>query len=104
MNRTITGHLSRYENIIFEKANEYTVVLADLLLRLTDKDVFFLDERAGWFFADHDRLHLGTEPSDGRSDMRVYESKVPIDLFSEHGGDDFHFSVLGGLSAPMALR
>ena len=77
--------LSRYKNIIFEKANEYTVVLADLLLRLTDKEVFFLDERAGWFLSEHDRLHLGTEPTDGRSDMRVYEGKVPIDLFSEHG-------------------
>ena len=77
--------LKRYENIIFEKANEYTIVLADLLLRLTDKEVFFLDERAGWFLSVHDRLHLGTEPSDDRCDMRVCEGKVPIDLFSEHG-------------------
>ena len=77
--------LSRYDNIIFEKANEYTIVLADLLLRLTDKAVFILDERAGWFLPEHDRLHLGIEPSDGRSEMRVCEDKVPIDLFSEHG-------------------
>ena len=59
--------------------------MADLLLRLTDKEVFFLDERAGWFLPEHDRLHLGTGPSDGRSDMLVCEGKVPIDLFSEHG-------------------
>ena len=29
-----------YENIIFEKANEYTIVVAKILLRLTDKEVW----------------------------------------------------------------
>ncbi len=78
--------MGRYENIVFEEANEYTVVLAGLVLRLTDKEVFFLDERADWFLPHHDRLHMGEEPSDNRSEMRVCEGKVPINLFANRTG------------------
>ena len=75
--------LNRYENIVFERANEYSVVLAGLLLRLTDKEVFFLDERGSWFISNHDRFHVGVEPSDNKSEMRVCEEKVATNLFAD---------------------
>ena len=75
--------LGRYDDVVFERANEYTVVLAGLLLRLTDKEVFFLDERAGWFLPDDARLHLGAEPSGNRSEMRVREEKVATNLLAD---------------------
>ena len=75
--------LERYDNVVFETANEYTVVLAGLLLRCTDKEVFFLDERVRWFIPDGGRLHVGAEPSDGKSTMLVCEQKVPTNLLAD---------------------
>ena len=74
--------LNRFENVVFEQANEYTIVLAKILLRLTDKEIYFLDPKAGWFIRDQDRFHLETEPSDGKSEIRVLEEKTPPGFFS----------------------
>ncbi len=45
-----------FEEIFFEEVNEYTVVLAKLLLRKTDMHVLFADERIGWFIDPQEKL------------------------------------------------
>ena len=72
--------VKRYENVVFEQANEYTIALARIFIRFTDKEIYFLDEKAGWFFEDGGRFHLGTEPTDGKSELRVIEYKTRPDF------------------------
>lgn len=45
-----------FDEIIFEEANEYTVVLAKLILRRTDMKVIFADERICWFLEPQEKL------------------------------------------------
>ena len=74
----------RFESIVFEKANEYTIVLAKIFLRLTDKKVSFLDDKAKWFIQENERFQVGVEPSGCMSEIRVVEEKVPLNFYGDH--------------------
>ena len=67
--------LDGYENIVFEEANEYTVTLARVLLKMTSKQIWFLDGRVRMFLPETDRFHIGCEPADAASEMRVSEQR-----------------------------
>ena len=77
--------IERFDNIVFETANEYTIVLAKVLLRLTDKEIYFIDKRAGWFIGPNDKLHLGSDSRQGsdpnKKEARIVESKRPMYFF-----------------------
>ena len=68
--------LDGYDNIVFEEANEYTVVLAKVLLSATEKEIWFLDERIRMFLPEADRFHIGAEPAEDAGEMRVIEDKA----------------------------
>ena len=67
--------LDGYENIVFEEANEYTVTLARVLLKMTSKQIWFLDGRVRMFLPETDRFHIGCEPADAATEMRVSEQR-----------------------------
>ncbi|MDO4960949.1 MAG: hypothetical protein Q4E57_03725 [Eubacteriales bacterium] len=50
-----------FEEIFFEEANEYTIVLAKLILRKTGLTVWFKDERVLWFIEPENRLKIVSE-------------------------------------------
>lgn len=50
-----------YEEIVFEEVNEYTVVLAKLILRKTQMQVLFADERISWFIVPNEKLKVVSE-------------------------------------------
>ncbi len=47
-----------YNGVVFEELNEYSVVLAKVILSYTNKDVWLSDERIYWFVEPHKRLHV----------------------------------------------
>ena len=69
------GLLDGYENIVFEEANEYTIALARILLKQTQKEIWFRDERVRLFLPEADRFHIGAEPVDAATEMRVCEDR-----------------------------
>ena len=75
--------IERFDHIVFETANEYTIVLARVFLRLTDKEIYFLDPKAGWFIEPQSRFHLGEEPDEHRNEARVIEEKRPLNFFTD---------------------
>lgn len=56
--------LCQYERFGCLHVNEYTIVLAHVILEYTDREVFFADARASWFFEPNARLHVGTLPQE----------------------------------------
>lgn len=48
-----------FSQVLFEEANEYTLTVAQVLLRDTSLSVFFSDRRVLWFFQESERLHYG---------------------------------------------
>lgn len=49
-----------YHTFCFDRVNEYTITLARVLLKFTDKTVYFNDERYKWFLKENERL-FGSE-------------------------------------------
>ncbi len=76
--------LDVYENIVFEEVNEYTVVMARLLLNVSDKQIYFVDERAKLFFETSSRLHIGEPEDEDAYEMRVCETKVTVTYLNKH--------------------
>ena len=60
-----------YDDICFESLNEYSIVLAGIVLRYTDKHVYIPDERILWFTEKSDRLHI-TDDFPDRSSGKVF--------------------------------
>ena len=60
---------------MFEEANEYTITLARILLKMTSRQIWFLDGRARMFLPETDRFHIGHEPEAAASEMRVSEQR-----------------------------
>lgn len=55
-----------YNGVRFEDINEYSVVLAKLLLRKTNLKVYFDDERIKWFIDENENLVINANHPDGR--------------------------------------
>ncbi|MDO4805184.1 MAG: hypothetical protein Q4A32_10245 [Lachnospiraceae bacterium] len=53
--------LKQYKKIEIERADEYSIAVARIALRLTDIPVYTLDERLLWFVDGHERLHKADE-------------------------------------------
>ena len=51
--------LKDYDSVWFERASEYSVVLARILLAYTDKTVFYADARMRWFLPDFETASAG---------------------------------------------
>lgn len=58
LNTLYLPYLQRFSRIFISEANEYSVVLAELILKYTDADLYFTDARIKWFFAEHKKLHV----------------------------------------------
>lgn len=54
--------LTFFDRWVAVNANEYSIAIAKVLLQFTDREVYFLDPRAAWFLAPHERLHIGAMP------------------------------------------
>ena len=55
-----------YDGVWFEEVNEYSVVLAKLLLRKTELKVYFQDARICWFIDENENLRIRADRPDGR--------------------------------------
>ena len=55
--------LKDYDSVWFERASEYSVVLARILLAYTDKTVFYADARMRWFLPDFETASTGKSPA-----------------------------------------
>ena len=49
--------LKQFKKIEIERADEYSVAVARIALKLTDIPVYYLDEKLSWFVDGHERLH-----------------------------------------------
>ena len=52
-----------YDSVWFERASEYSAVLARILLAYTDKTVFYADARMRWFLQDFETALAGKSPA-----------------------------------------
>lgn len=74
-----------FEKIYFMGVNEYTVMLADVLIKNTEKRVVFKDSRIKYFLNDSDRLIIASDfPAEGtKTEMLVtdyfFDSKMVMD-------------------------
>ncbi len=55
--------LKGYDGVWFERASEYSVVLARILLACTDKTVYYADARMRWFLPEGETVSTGETPS-----------------------------------------
>ena len=62
-----------YDSVWFEQVSEYSVVLARVLLAITDKTVFFADERIQWFISKEEAPRL------------MYADQAPADALPVFG-------------------
>lgn len=65
-----------YNEIWFETANEYSIVLAKIILNYTKKKVKFADERCLWFLEKTSRIRIGAQ-SDASNELKVFKNFVP---------------------------
>ena len=56
-----------FDTVYFEEACEYSIVLARIILKHTDKAVAFGDDRIHWFIEDRERLKTASAPKDGKT-------------------------------------
>ena len=63
-----------FTTVLFEEVNEYTIGIAQVLLRFTDREVCFTDARALFFLSQHDRLKI--VQSGGSREAKTADSAV----------------------------
>lgn len=78
-----------FEAVYFKSLNEYSVVLAKIVLKLTNLDVYFNDQRILWFIDKQPRLHVGEEPVDNEK-LLVTEDIIGIEKRKLHIIRMFH--------------
>lgn len=61
-----------YDRVVFEEADEYTIVMAQVLLRETDLEIVFLDERSLWFIEPSDRFSVGAAGRDSGLEKKTF--------------------------------
>ena len=89
------GFFDGVKNMVFEELNEYTVVLAKLVLSVTEIEVYCTDPRIYWFVSENAKLHvLKKLPDDLDKDTLLYIQK---ELAS--GIEDGRFRTLSGTYA-----
>lgn len=54
--------LNAYSRYVCVKLTEYSIAMARIILKYTDKSVYFMDSRISWFIKENDRLHIGEMP------------------------------------------
>ena len=97
-------------SVWFEDVNEYTVVIAKLLLKRTDLKIIFADERISLFIPVSDRLNISKEEPD-RNDMsllRVINSFYAAPVFHDKNQFDqihcFHHIFLFQLLSDLPIE
>ena len=80
--------LDGYDAVWFERAGEYSVVLARILLAHTSKTVYVADERFAWFVEPHERLRHASQTPAGA--LPVFGDFVP----STFDGDFSRFDAM----------
>lgn len=66
-------YLQQFERMMFEELNEYTIVLARVILTNTELDIWCRDERIYWFTGKSDRIHIvDTFPENRFADTTLY--------------------------------
>lgn len=60
-----------YEQIFCTQATEYSIAIARIALQNTELPVYFLDPRAAWFLAPHERLFIGQKPAESKLTLLI---------------------------------
>ncbi len=79
----------------FECVDEYTIAAAKAILKNTDIEVLFQDERAGWFLPDSEKLTIAGHFEKEKSDHTLRVTQNPIELGISEGD----FSYLSSIAA-----
>ena len=69
--------LADYEAVIFEEVNEYSIVLAKILLRKSSKKIYFDDERINWFIEKNPRLLVVSQLPEHKENKNFLCTKAP---------------------------
>lgn len=54
--------LNAYDQYVCKELTEYSIAMAYVILKYTNKNVYFNDERILWFIEENERLHIGDTP------------------------------------------
>ncbi|MDO5445434.1 MAG: hypothetical protein Q4F31_07430 [Eubacteriales bacterium] len=76
-----------YRKIWFERAGEYSIVLAGILAENTDLEISFGDDRITWFLPDNDRIAIEDEVVSDDV-LRVFDDFVPCAFNSDYSTMD----------------
>lgn len=95
-----------YKKVWFERAGEYSVVLAAILAESTNLEIGFGDDRINWFMPDSDRITIEKEAT-GEDVLRVYDDFVPCAFNSDYSKMDsmvlFHHVFFFQWLTPLAI-
>ncbi|MDO4803810.1 MAG: hypothetical protein Q4A32_03200 [Lachnospiraceae bacterium] len=85
--------LKMFSQVFISEANEYTVVLTGLILKYTDADIYFTDDRIRWFYNDDERLYIV------ESFPEINNRTLTINGLEQDLVFDRHFKTMGPIGA-----
>ncbi len=85
--------LHQFDRAEFECLDEYTIAAAKVILKHTDSEVLFLDERARWFLPDSEKLSIVEHFEDEKTDHTLRVTSNPMELGVSTGDYSFLCSI-----------